>query len=95
MASKAVAMLAAVLLVAAAMGGAGVASAQQCNSTELEVCVSAIVGGAAPTASCCASLRSQEPCFCQYVRNPAYNPYINSPNARKTLTSCGIAMPQC
>jgi hypothetical protein len=77
------------------MGGAGVASAQQCNAGDLAVCAPAIIGGATPTTSCCTSLRSQEPCFCQYAQNPLYSGYINSTNARKTLTSCGIAIPQC
>ncbi|TKV93008.1 hypothetical protein SEVIR_9G198900v4 [Setaria viridis] len=92
--AKAVAVLA-LLLLAAAMGGAGVASAQQCNAGELAVCAPAIIGGAAPTAPCCASLRSQEPCFCQYAHNPAYGRYINSPAARAALTSCGITIPSC
>uniref|UniRef100_J3N3X3 Bifunctional inhibitor/plant lipid transfer protein/seed storage helical domain-containing protein n=1 Tax=Oryza brachyantha TaxID=4533 RepID=J3N3X3_ORYBR len=30
-----------------------------------------------------------------YARNPAYASYINSGNARKTLSSCGIAIPRC
>ncbi|CAL4934264.1 unnamed protein product [Urochloa decumbens] len=92
MAAKAVAVLVALALVAAAMGGA---SAQQCNAGELAVCAPAIIGGAAPTAGCCSNLRSQEGCFCQYARNPAYSRYINSPNARSTLKSCGIAIPSC
>jgi hypothetical protein len=96
MASKAVVVLAAVLVVAAAaMGDAGVASAQQCNVGELAMCAPAVVSGATPTAACCTSLRSQESCFCQYAKNPAYSQYINSPNARKTLSSCNIAIPSC
>ncbi|CAL4917461.1 unnamed protein product [Urochloa decumbens] len=93
MAAKKAAVVAAVMALAlvAAMG----ASAQQCNAGELAVCAPAIIGGAAPTAGCCSNLRSQEGCFCQYARNPAYSRYINSPSARSTLKSCGIAIPSC
>ncbi|CAN6310542.1 unnamed protein product [Urochloa humidicola] len=84
--------LALALVAAAAMGGA---AAQQCDAGGLAVCAPAIIGGSAPTAACCSSLRGQQGCFCQYARNPAYGRYINSPNARSTLTSCGIAIPRC
>ncbi|KAL6906540.1 hypothetical protein ACP4OV_004141 [Aristida adscensionis] len=93
-AAAAAAMVVAVALVvlAAAAGGA---SAQQCNAGQLAVCAPAIVAGTAPTAVCCANLRAQSGCFCQYAQNPAYGGYINSPNARRTLASCGIAVPTC
>ncbi|AQK64778.1 nonspecific lipid-transfer protein precursor [Zea mays] len=95
--ARAVAMLVALalalaLIVAASAGGA---AAQQCSAAQLAACAPAIISGSPPTASCCSNLRAQEPCFCQYARNPAYSSYINSPNARRTLTSCGIAVPSC
>jgi hypothetical protein len=81
--ARAVAMLVALaLVVVVAVASAGGAAAQQCSAAQL-------------TASCCSNLRAQEPCFCQYARNPAYSSYINSPNARRTLASCGIAVPSC
>ncbi|XP_040384271.1 non-specific lipid-transfer protein 2P-like [Oryza brachyantha] len=82
------------LLVAAAMAAPAPAAAQ-CNAGQLAVCAGAIIGGSAPSASCCSNLRAQRGCFCQYARNPAYASYINSGNARKTLSSCGIAIPRC
>ncbi|KAL6642857.1 hypothetical protein ACP70R_021038 [Stipagrostis hirtigluma subsp. patula] len=92
--AKAVAMLVAVALVvlAAAAGGA---SAQQCDAGQLAVCAPAIVAGSAPTAACCSNLRAQSGCFCQYARNPAYGAYINSPNSRRVLAACGVAVPTC
>ena len=93
--AKAVAMLVALALVAVAATSASGASAQQCNASQLAVCATAVISGSAPTASCCSNLRAQQPCFCQYARNPAYSSYINSPNARRTLSSCGIAIPSC
>ena len=90
--AKAAAMLVLVALVAAAMATGGAA---QCNAGNLAVCASPIISGAKPSTTCCNNLKSQRGCFCQYARNPAYSSYINSPNARKTLTSCGIAVPKC
>lgn len=95
--AKAVAVLVALALalVVVAATSAGGASAQQCTATELAVCAPAVISGSSPTASCCSNLRAQQPCFCQYASNPAYSSYINSANARRTLASCGIAIPSC
>ncbi|KAL5225816.1 hypothetical protein ABZP36_012455 [Zizania latifolia] len=68
---------------------------EQCNAGSLAVCAGAIIGGAAPSASCCSNLRAQQGCFCQFARNPAYSGYINSANARKTLSSCRVTVPRC
>lgn len=87
--------LALVVVVAVAVASAGGAAAQQCSPAQLAACAPAIISGSPPTALCCSNLRAQEPCFCQYARNPAYSSYINSPNARRTLASCGIAVPSC
>lgn len=88
-------LVALALVVVVAVASAGGAAAQQCSATQLAACAPAIISGSPPTASCCSNLRAQEPCFCQYARNPAYSSYINSPNARRTLASCGIAVPSC
>ncbi|WVZ59546.1 hypothetical protein U9M48_009671 [Paspalum notatum var. saurae] len=96
MAKAVAAMLVALaLIVAVVAGGARGAAAQQCNAAELVVCAPAIISGAAPTASCCSNLRAQEGCFCQYAQEPAYSGYINSPNARRALTACGVTVPSC
>uniref|UniRef100_A0ACD5TNA7 Uncharacterized protein n=1 Tax=Avena sativa TaxID=4498 RepID=A0ACD5TNA7_AVESA len=71
------------------------AAEQQCNVGELISCAPAIIGGTTPTESCCSDLKAQEGCFCQYAKDPAYSEYINSPNARNTLASCGITLPTC
>lgn len=91
--ARAVALLAMLLLVATAGGAA--AQAQNCDASGLAVCGPAIIGGSAPTAPCCSALRAQEGCFCQYARDPAYSRYINSPNSRRTLAACAIAIPHC
>ncbi|KAK1653768.1 hypothetical protein QYE76_071573 [Lolium multiflorum] len=49
-----VALMLALLVLAAAPGGARSA----CNASQLAVCLSAITGEAAPTAGCCANLKA-------------------------------------
>ncbi|KAF6983703.1 hypothetical protein CFC21_001833 [Triticum aestivum] len=85
-------MLVLVALVAAAMATGGAA---QCNAGNLAVCASPIVSGTPPSKTCCNNLKSQRGCFCQFAHNRAYSSYINSPNARKTLVSCGVPVPKC
>ncbi|XP_002466001.1 non-specific lipid-transfer protein 2P [Sorghum bicolor] len=71
------------------------ASAASCNAGQLTVCASAMLSGAAPSAACCSNLKAQQGCLCQFAKNPAYARYVNSPNARKTVASCGVALPRC
>jgi hypothetical protein len=94
MAAKAFAVLVAVLAVVAAMSAGG-ASSQACNAGTLALCAPAILSGSAPSGACCSNLRAQQGCICQFARNPAYSGYINSPNSRRALASCGIAIPHC
>ncbi|XP_047072571.1 non-specific lipid-transfer protein 2P-like [Lolium rigidum] len=71
------------------------AADQTCDVGKLIPCGPAIIGGTPPSDSCCSNLKAQEGCFCQYAKDPAYSGYIDSPNARKTLASCGITLPTC
>jgi hypothetical protein len=71
------------------------AADQKCDVGKLIDCGPAIIGGTPPSDSCCSNLKAQEGCFCQYAKDPNYSDYINSPNARKTLDSCGITLPTC
>lgn len=87
-----VAMVVAMAVVLAMASGASAAS---CNAGTLATCVSAITGGGKPSAACCSNLHAQQGCFCQFAKNPAYGRYINSPNARKTVAACGLALPRC
>ena len=79
---------------AMAPGGA-LTTEEECDVEKLIVCGPAIIGGTTPSTSCCSNLKAQEGCFCQYAKDPAYSNYINSPNARKTLASCGVTLPAC
>ncbi|XP_010926507.1 non-specific lipid-transfer protein 2 [Elaeis guineensis] len=71
------------------------AMAVTCNPSELSPCAGAILGSSPPTSACCAKLKAQQPCFCQYAKNPSLKGYINSPNSRKVLAACGVSTPSC
>lgn len=70
-------------------------AAVTCNPTQLTPCLPAINSGSAPSSACCQKLKEQKPCFCGYLKNPSLKQYVNSPNARKTVASCGIPFPTC
>jgi len=86
-------MACAVLLLLVLAGGG--ASAASCNAGQLAVCAAALTSGAKPSTACCSNLKAQQGCFCQFAKNPAYSRYINSPNARKVVAACGVALPRC
>lgn len=83
------------VLVVAAATLTGGASAATCNVVQLTPCAGAISSGSKPSPACCSNLKAQQGCFCQYIKNPSLGRYVNSPNAKKTLTSCGISLPRC
>ncbi|KAJ1299149.1 hypothetical protein BS78_01G509700 [Paspalum vaginatum] len=85
----------ALLLLLLLSASAGVASAASCNAAPLAACAGALATGGKPSSACCSSLKAQQSCFCTYAKNPAYARYINSPNARKAVTSCGVSVPRC
>ncbi|KAJ4707053.1 non-specific lipid-transfer protein 2 [Melia azedarach] len=85
-----------VLLVAvAALSELRVAEAVTCNPTQLSPCVGAITSSAPPSRACCDKLREQRPCLCGYLRDPNLKQFVNSPNARKVSSTCGVPYPQC
>ncbi|CAH8357859.1 unnamed protein product [Eruca vesicaria subsp. sativa] len=68
----------------------------ECVPTELIVCSPAYhEGDSPPSAECCGKLKDQESCFCDYIKNPKFAPYINSPIAQKVLAACRIPAPIC
>ncbi|WVZ55147.1 hypothetical protein U9M48_005847 [Paspalum notatum var. saurae] len=83
------------VLVLVLSSSSAAAAASSCNAAQLAPCAPALASGAKPSAGCCSSLKAQQSCFCGYAKNPAYARYINSPNARKTVTSCGLSVPRC
>ncbi|KAL5210872.1 hypothetical protein ABZP36_006495 [Zizania latifolia] len=89
--------VAAVVLVVAmlAADGGGLGAWAACDAGQLAPCVGAIAGGAPATAACCSGLRAQQGCLCLFAKDPRYARYVNSPNARRTVASCGFSIPSC
>ncbi|KAI3462562.1 hypothetical protein Pfo_019225 [Paulownia fortunei] len=69
--------------------------AVNCSPLELSPCLGAITGSQNPSPQCCSKLKEQVPCFCGYINNPTLRPYIESPNAKKVASICGVATPKC
>ncbi|RCV42221.1 hypothetical protein SEVIR_9G198500v4 [Setaria viridis] len=99
--AKAVAVLAALVLLVAAMGVADAAPApapaQQCDATRLADCAFAFLFGTTPLKSCCDSLREeQKGCLCVYARDPQYSGFLTtSTTVRNALAYCKVAYPSC
>ncbi|KAF0926553.1 hypothetical protein E2562_026041 [Oryza meyeriana var. granulata] len=93
MAAKALAVVvaAAVVVLCAVAPGAEAA----CDAMQLTPCAGAIIGNAAPTASCCSRMKEQQPCLCQYARDPNLQRYVNSPNGKKVMAACHVPVPTC
>ncbi|KAH7658427.1 Bifunctional inhibitor/lipid-transfer protein/seed storage 2S albumin protein [Dioscorea alata] len=67
-----------------------------CRVAELSPCAGPILAGNSTIpAQCCSKLKEQQPCLCQYKKNPAYSAFVNSPNAKKVAKSCGVSIPSC
>lgn len=71
-----------------------VAKSADCNPAALAVCLPSITDPSIPPVpACCTNLKAQEPCFCEYLKNPIYAKYINSPGAKKVAATCGVTIP--
>ncbi|KAL5726542.1 hypothetical protein ACHQM5_009580 [Ranunculus cassubicifolius] len=72
-----------------------VSIAVTCNVYQLSPCTPSITTGSPPSPACCAQMKAQQPCLCQYIRDPNYSAYINTPNSRKVASTCGVPLPKC
>ncbi|KAK8518900.1 hypothetical protein V6N13_017835 [Hibiscus sabdariffa] len=90
-----VALCVVVMAVVLFLGEIHTAEAVICNPTELRPCTPALTTPADPTPICCSKLHEQQPCLCEYMRNPGLKPYVDSPNARRVASFCKIPWPQC
>ncbi|KAL8161143.1 hypothetical protein V2J09_012632 [Rumex salicifolius] len=86
------AVFAVVLVAAALLGGAQEAEAVTCDVMELMPCLSAFTSSSPPSATCCAKLKEQDPCLCQYAKNPSYGEYVSSPQAKKVIATCQVTL---
>ncbi|CAH8362297.1 unnamed protein product [Eruca vesicaria subsp. sativa] len=66
-----------------------------CDAKQLQPCLAAITGGGQPSGDCCAKLKEQQSCLCGFAKIPSFAQYVNSPNARKVLSACGVPYPSC
>ncbi|KAM3239133.1 non-specific lipid-transfer protein 2-like [Capsicum annuum] len=68
-----------------------------CNVMELvSPCGASFMSSLRPPPACCDAIRKQDPkCLCQYLKNPAYQQYVNRAKVEKALRDCGISMPNC
>jgi len=94
MGKQATATVLALVVLCVVLLAAPAADAASCNPSALSACAGALFGGAV-TPGCCASLRAQQPCLCQYKRDPAYRGYVNGPVAQSVTRACGLPMMKC
>ncbi|PON36569.1 Bifunctional inhibitor/plant lipid transfer protein/seed storage helical domain containing protein [Trema orientale] len=67
-----------------------------CSPVEMDPCKEAIATTASPSSICCRMVREQRPCLCGYLNDPNLRPTINSPNARRVASICGVELfPTC
>ncbi|KAG6720417.1 hypothetical protein I3842_03G060000 [Carya illinoinensis] len=71
------------------------ANAVTCSPIEMNACIPAITASTPPSSLCCRKVREQRPCLCGYLKDPNLRQYINSPNARKVASTCGVPFPSC
>ncbi|CAH8289862.1 unnamed protein product [Eruca vesicaria subsp. sativa] len=66
-----------------------------CLTIDITGCFPGIFIGGPISPQCCQTLKVQQPCFCDFIKNPALKPYITSPQGRLALLSCRIPFPTC
>ncbi|CAA7397675.1 unnamed protein product [Spirodela intermedia] len=74
---------------------APLAESVKCHPLYLLPCFGAIFYSRPPSSQCCARLREQQLCFCQYKRNPILVSYANSRNGHRVATTCGVPHARC
>ncbi|KAJ8436612.1 hypothetical protein Cgig2_029858 [Carnegiea gigantea] len=62
-----------------------------CDPLQLSVCTGAIMSNQQPSAACCAKLKEQKPCLCQYYNDPAFGQYVKSPGAKRVASTCQVS----
>ena len=65
-----------------------------CNPLLLISCLPSINDPSIPPPpQCCTNLKAQQPCFCQYLKDPDYKKYLTAPGAKKVADTCGVTIP--
>ncbi|VVA95195.1 unnamed protein product [Arabis nemorensis] len=68
---------------------------EPCDPMQLSPCLDTITKGSEPSDLCCAKVHEQQHCVCQYLRNPNFKSFLNSPNAKKIAIDCHCPYPKC
>ncbi|KAK3409393.1 non-specific lipid-transfer protein 2P [Eucalyptus grandis] len=67
-----------------------------CDASRLLPCLPAFGSPyVQPTAECCGRLKEQQPCLCDFMKDPRYRKYVDSPRAKEILQTCQIPYPRC
>ncbi|KAI3430020.1 AAI domain-containing protein [Psidium guajava] len=62
-----------------------------CDATQLAPCLPSFMPPfPPPTDTCCGKLKEQQPCFCDYMKDPRFGKYVKSPRAKEVLRLCKI-----
>ncbi|CAH2067134.1 unnamed protein product [Thlaspi arvense] len=72
-----------------------VAAAEHCDAMQLMPCEDAIMKGSNPSDLCCTRVKQQQHCVCQYLKNPNFKSFIDSPKAKKIARDCDCPYPKC
>ncbi|GMN52527.1 hypothetical protein TIFTF001_021673 [Ficus carica] len=64
-----------------------------CDPEQLNSCAGAILFNQVPSEKCCENVRQQQPCFCQYLKDPSYSSFINSDGAKRVVATCKVQFP--
>lgn len=69
---------------------------EHCDTSGLGSCVPAFSNPSLPlSVDCCGALKAQQPCLCDYLKNPALRTYLNSPQLIRLRAACSITPPSC
>ncbi|CAN7045043.1 unnamed protein product [Brassica rapa subsp. trilocularis] len=66
-----------------------------CTKIDLTGCWPELFDGTKPSAQCCGTLKAQQPCYCDFIKNPALKKFATSREAHLALGFCGIPYPTC
>ncbi|XP_019084994.1 PREDICTED: non-specific lipid-transfer protein 2-like [Camelina sativa] len=72
-----------------------VAAVEPCDPMQLSPCLDTIRKGSNPSDQCCKKVKEQQHCVCQYLKNPNFKSFLNSPNAKKIANDCHCPYPKC
>ncbi|EOA15675.1 hypothetical protein CARUB_v10006242mg [Capsella rubella] len=64
-----------------------------CAVEDLQVCKSAVTTESPPSMECCAKLKEEQSCICDYLKDPSVSQYITA--AKRVLAACDIPLPSC